>query len=109
VSAAKLVALTYEALEGEQGLTKEIHEQRVLVRLRLNPEADVNNKVDHAANTALIKLGSELKGNRHEWNREQVEKALENVEHTIQKLLKQEWNVSKNEAIYGRVHRSKRN
>lgn len=74
-----------------------IHEYRVAVRLRVNPENPDRNKLDAEILSAL----SGLRETSQIINKETALAMAERIELSVQKLLKQEWEKSKREAKSG--------
>lgn len=77
----------------------EFHKHRVAVRLRLNPSLQEKHILDRLIRRSLKDLARAVE------RREQVpaEAALENIEANVQRLLKQEWDKSKDEAKAGEM------
>lgn len=86
----------FSELEGkpdENEILKEVDRLRHVIRLRLNPEGEHDQKIE-----VLIQKIPKL---THISNREELQQALEDLTVTTQKLLKDEWEKVKKEAKEG--------
>ena len=103
VATSKLLGLVEGALDGQDVSRRDLVEARVAVRLRLNPNAGVDNPVDRNADDALKALRVSTFKEPSSWNQAKVRRTMLGVEVCIQAVLKQEWGVSKEEARTGRL------
>ena len=94
----ELAKATFDALaEPKPQTLARLQELRVLIRVRLNPSSEPKHAIDQAALTALPELTKAV----DDAKRDEALAALEKIEAAVQKLLKQEWDKSKREAISG--------
>ena len=74
-----------------------LEELRVLIRLRLNPNPR------HELDASIIENTAQVVALLQSRNTEEARETLGIVENAIQRLLKQEWEKSKNEAVMGKI------
>ena len=98
VETAEFVRLCYAGLDGMTNeLRWHLHEHRVLISLRVNP--DRSHKTDLAILTAVRAIPSLVQLGK----KDEVIASLAILETSVQKLLKAEWEKSKTEAITGNL------
>lgn len=89
------------ALNDETRSLAEVHESRVAVRLRLNPSDAAAHVLDRLILEALEKLPGQLRPASGVIDRAKVKGTVARIECCAQRLLKKEWDKSKNEARTG--------
>jgi hypothetical protein len=95
-----LSRLTHTALASPQPETlAKLNESRVAIRLRLNPSTEHKHMLDQAILAALGRLVPLVEAT----DRSGALECLEQIETTMQSLLKQEWDKSKREARKGKL------
>ncbi|EDN68355.1 hypothetical protein BGP_3216 [Beggiatoa sp. PS] len=89
-----------DVANGQQKSPMDINRLRelgVFIRLRMNPDADLEHQVIKDTKDVTNKLSN------GENNKEEIESLLVKVEQNIQRLLKKAWKVSKEEARTGKL------
>jgi hypothetical protein len=100
---AELVTLAHAALEKPTETLADFHERRVGIRLRVNPRGGRDHPLDQAIMESLAALPDLLRPASDPADRVSVLAQLERLEASVQQLLKQEWDKSKDEARTGKL------
>ncbi len=100
---AEFSSLVYEQLNNTSASNlPRIVELKVQIRLRTNPSSEPKHKLDQeilSESQAIVDLISDAP------EKDQVISKLLKLENSVQKLLKQEWDKSKNEAVTGKLEK----
>lgn len=101
---AEFVKLIYEQVNNSSVSNKpRINELKVHMKLRVNPSQEPMHKLDQE----IIRLSQDLVNSLDADNdKKNIYTNLVDLEGNIQKLLKQEWDKSKKEAVDGRIGKS---
>jgi hypothetical protein len=86
------------AADDSAGSIYALEKQRVLIKLRLNPNPE------HALDASILVNIQNILRYAKAMNSEKLGEALSDFERDVQALLKQEWDKSKNEAESGTLH-----
>jgi hypothetical protein len=98
LATAEFVRLAHEGLAGTAAdFLPKLHEHRLLIFLRVNPNA--NHKTDAAILAAVKKIPGLVRDGR----KDKALSCLAALETSVQTLLKAEWEKSKTEAITGKL------
>lgn len=100
---AELVTLAHVALNNPLETLTDLHERRVGVRLRINPNGGAKHPLDQAIMDGLAQLPQLLRPHQGAPDPAQVLACLESLERNVQQLLKTEWDKSKLEARTGKL------
>lgn len=103
-ASADFVALVYKSASGARVDVGDLHRRRLDIRLRLNPNGGRENHLDEKILQGLEDIGDVLR-RPGTFGLAEVQRPLEAVEDGIQRLLKQEWDKSKDEAASGQLKR----
>jgi hypothetical protein len=100
-----LVVRVHEALDDPNKSLLEVHESRVAILLRLNPNDGPDHVLDRLILEALEHIPKLLRPAKGPLDRGVVLGQLARVECCAQRLLKKEWTKSKDEARTGEMHK----
>jgi uncharacterized membrane-anchored protein YjiN (DUF445 family) len=101
---AEFVKLIYEQVNNSSVSNKpRINELKVHMKLRVNPSQEPKHKLDKEIIRLSQDLVSSLDADDGDDGKENIYKNLVDLEGNIQKLLKQEWDKSKKEAVEGKL------